>query len=586
LSTLLYADPQHGFATFNAFKHPKDFTHYDFVNPDAPKGGELTLGALGSYDSFHPFIITGVAAAGLGRTHATLLDQNWDEIASSYGYVAESLDVAPDFTWVIFHLNPKACFDNGQKITVDDVIFSFNTLREKGSPMYRTYYKAVTRVERQGENSIKFHLDGNTSRELPLILGQLPILSKVFFDTHDFTKPLTLPAPSSGPYKVKSFELGRSVVYERIKNWWGENVPSQKGQHNFDVISIDYYRDVNALFEAFKAGKITYRDENIAKFWVTGYTFPAVTSGRVKKDSVPHTIPEVRGIIFNLRKQKFADWRVRKALSDLFDFTWANKNLFYSQYMRYESYFPKSKLMHAKGVPTGRERDILIEYKAHLPADLFTQDITFPSHENETETRTIRQSAMKLFNEAGWHLVESKLIHDQTHEPLTIDLLITDPGLEKIALHLQKCFSPVGVHLNVRLLDVSSYQERVDQFDYDMVFMAVGQSLTPGNEQRSYWGTVSADQKGSPNLPGIKNHAVDALIEKVIQSATYDDIVAYTQALDRVLLWQYALIPMWGPQQSHLAYWDVFGRPARNPTYYPIGYTASWWAVPTQAVQP
>ena len=580
----IHATPQHGVSTFGTLKYPKNFTHFDYTNPNAPKSGDFTTAGLGTFDSLNPFIVIGMPAAtplaSVGMTFATLLTPAHDEIASNYGYVASSVEIAADHSFVIFNLNPKAQFDNGEKITTDDIIFSFETLRDKGHPMYRSYYKDISHVEKISEHAVKFHLSNTKSLELPSILGQLAVLSKKFFSVHDFSKTLVTPAPSSGPYRVAKTEFGRRIIFERIKNWWGEELPSQKGQNNFDRIIIDYYRDSTAMFEAFKAGKADLRYENISKQWVTGYGFDAVKKGLVKKEVTIHKNPEAtQGFAFNLRKPIFSDWRVRKAISDLFDFTWLNKNLFYNQYKRSESFFPNSPFTQ-KGVPTDNELALLTPFKEKLRAEIFTTPTILPMHKDATETRNIRKQSLALLAEAGWHLINGKLINATTKKPFMFEFLGADPAVEKVALHFKRCLADIGIEMNVRTLDTGSYMERMDGYDYDMFVMVLPQSITPGNEQRTFWGTKAADLKGGQNYTGLKNPAVDDLCEKIADAPNYETLTTAVRALDRVLMSSYIMIPHYYRGEITSAHWDRFGKPELHPTYYPLPYTSAWWIDP------
>jgi microcin C transport system substrate-binding protein len=577
-----HAAPQHGIATFGSVKYPSDFTHFDYANPDAPKGGDFTITNPGTFDSLNPFIVFGTPAASVGMTFATLLEQAHDEVMALYGYVATSVEIAPDRSFVIFNLNPKAQFDNGEPLTADDVIFSFDTLRTKGMPLFRGYYKHVSRVEKVSDHIVKFHLSDQKSLELPTILGQLPILSKKFFSVHDFSKTLVTPAPSSGPYRVAKTEFGRRIIFERVKNWWGEKIPTQNGKNNFNRIIVDYYRDSTAMFEAFKAGKADFRHENSAKLWATGYDFDTFKKGFVKRELTPHKSPQsTQGFAFNLRRPIFSDWRTRKAISDLFDFTWLNKNLFYEQYTRSESFFPNSPFAQ-KGVPAGDELALLTPFKNTLRADIFTTPITLPMHKDPTEIREIRKKSLALLAEAGWHLINGKIIHKETKKPFTFEFLNVDPAMEKVALNFKHSLAEIGIEMVVRTLDAGSYGERVEEYDYDMVTMGILQTITPGNEQRTFWGTKAADLKGGMNYAGLKDPVVDALCEKIADAQDYEMLTTAVKALDRVLMGSYIMIPHFYRDKIASANWDRFGKPAVHPAYYPIPYTSTWWVDPTK----
>lgn len=567
----------HGFSTFGQLKYSSTFNHFGYVNPNAPKGGEIKVAGLGTFDNLNPFIIKGTPAQGISQCYATLLESSFDEPATHYGYVAEAISVAPDLSWVIFKLNSNACFNNGKPITVDDIIFSFNILREKGHPLFRTYYKAVTKVEKLSDHEVKFHCPGNKSREIPAILGQIPALSKAYYETHPFEETTLTPPPCSGAYEIESLDAGRSVTYKRVKNWWGENISSQKGRHNFDIIKVDYYRDANAMFEAFKNGQVDIRHEGSSKLWSTAYTFPAIEQGFVKKERIKHNlcIPGSYGLFFNTRREIFNDRKARQALTEMFDFNWANKNLFYNTYKRIKSYFPNT-LFSATGIPEGEERALLEPYKDQIPTEVFTETFTLPEHNNENDIRKSSDKALKLLKEAGFEIKNQKLINVKTGKSFVFEALIYDQSLEKIFLHFQNYLKLIGIEMTVRLVDVSTYQERIDQYDYDMIISSNPQSPTPGNEQRDMWGSQAASMKGSRNAAGIHEKPIDEMIEKLIESKDYKTLITTTKALDRLLLWGYYMIPAWTTDSIPVAFWDRFGRPDIAPPYNPLTFDA-WW---------
>jgi microcin C transport system substrate-binding protein len=567
----------HGLSIFGDLKYQEAFTHFDYVNPNAPKGGEIKVAGFGTFNSLNPFIIKGTSAQGISDCYATLLSPCFDEPASYYGYVAESIKVAPDFSWVIFKINPKACFNNGNSITADDIIFSFNILREKGQPFFRTYYKAITKVEKISDHEVKFDCPGNHSREIPVILGQLPVLSKSYYETHNFDETTLDPFPSSGAYEVESLEAGRSITYKRVTNWWGENIPSQKGQHNFDKIKVEYYRDSNAMFEAFKNGEVDIRYESTAKLWSTAYNFPAIEQGLVKKEEIKHSLclPGSYGLFFNTRRDIFMNRKVRQALTEMFNFEWANKNLFYNMYKRIHSYFPNTPFS-ATGVPENEEKKLLETYKDDIPAEVFSIPFSLPEHKSEQDIRKSSDKALSLLKEAGFEIRNQKLINTKTGKPFIFEALIYDQSTEKIFLHFQNHLKLIGVEMKLRLVDVSTYQERVDQYDYDMIVANNPQSPTPGNEQRDMWSTAAANMKGSRNIAGIHEKPIDEIIEKIVESKDYKTLITTTKALDRLLLWGYYMIPAWASDNILIAFWDRFGRPNTTPPYNPVTSNA-WW---------
>jgi microcin C transport system substrate-binding protein len=566
----------HGFSTYDNLKYPADFTHFDYTNPDAPKGGTLRLGYLGTFDSLNPYIVKGVPPALVLLTTATLLEDTHDRSGAYYAYGAESIELAPDRSWVIFRLNPKAHFSNGDPVTADDVIWVFEALRTKGQPMYRTYYKNIHKVEKLDERTIKFSFNTTTNRELPAILGQLPLLSKKYYETHPFGETSLKSGPSSGPYEVDTVSSGRSFVIKRVKNWWGEMLPSQKGRHNFDKIRTDYYLENNALFEGFKSGQYDLRQENIAKNWVTAYDFPAFRQGRIKREELPHSLSDgTVGLIFNTRRPLFSDIRVRKALTLLFDFPWINKHLFYGLYKRNLSYYPNSDF-EAKGPPSEDEKAILQPFQRQLPPEALTQGFTLPTPQTETDHRALQEQAQDLLKEAGYEVKNATMTHAKTGKPLTFEILIYDKSLEKIMLNFALSLKRVGIGVSVRNLDAAAYQLRVDNLDFDMIYAGIPQSPSLGNEQRDFFGSERADIPGTRNFFGIKNTVVDQLIEQLIDARSYKSLVNHAKALDRVLLWNYYMIPAWHSGIVRVAWWDRLSKPNITPRYRGLDIT-TWW---------
>lgn len=575
------AAPSHGFSVFGSLKYSENFTHFDYTDEKAPKGGMIVKGAPGSFDSINPFIVMGNPAVGLTQlTTARLMDESYDRAGECYAYVATHMDVAPDRSAVTFYLNPKATFSNNTPITVEDVIWSFETLREKGIPMFRTYYKNIKTVEKTGPYALKFTFNTTHNTELPFILGQLPILNKQFYETViNFDKTTLTPGPTSGPYVIESIDAGRSITYKRIPHWWGESVPSQKGLHNFDRVRIDYYMDSNALFEAFKAGKIHIYTETSIKNWMTGYNFPALKQGLVKRENISHHFSGgTYGLVFNTRAPIFQDLRVRKALTLAFDFYWINKNLFYGQYVRNLSYYPNSDFA-ASGLPTAPELAVLEGIKNQIPSDLLTTAYELPAATSEAEKRITLRKVKEIFKEAGYVLQDAHMIHAASKKPLTFEILLSDKSHEKVILNYVNTLKHIGIHVKVRTADAATYMNRIEKKQFDMILSMIPQSNSLGNEQRDFFGSERADAVGSFNYAGIKNPAVDYLIEKLIAAPTYKDLVICAHALDRVLLFNYYMIPAWHSQTSKIAYWDKFGKPDLHPKYLPY-YFENWWALP------
>ena len=570
----LAIEPVHGLAMHGDLKYPAGFTHFEYANPDAPKGGQIHLSALGSFDSLNPYILKGRDASSLGLVFDTLTENSSDEAFSHYGLIAESMEVPEDRSWVIFNLRPAARFHDGNPITAEDVAFSLEILKTKGHPFYRSYFGSVDKTEILGSHRIKFSFEGAENRELPLIIGQLPILPKSWWSDREFDET-TLEFPlGSGPYKVKQIDPGRSITYERVKDYWAENLPVNKGRYNFDEIHIDYYRDATVALEAFKAGEFDFRQENVAKNWAIAYDIPAVTQGQIIKEGIPHEQGTgMQAFVFNTRREMFKDTRVRQALGLLFDFEWTNKNLFYDAYTRSNSYFSNTELA-SSGIPQGEELAILERYRDQLPKELFTQPFTLPETKGDGNIRPNLRQALRLFKQAGWQLKNKKLINPEG-QPMTFEVLLVQPTFERIVLPYVRNLEKLGINVSVRTVDTSQYKNRLDQFDFDMVIGNFGQSLSPGNEQRDFWGSSVADEQGSRNLMGIRNPVIDELIELVISAPDRDSLVARTRALDRVLLWQHYLIPNWHITQHRIVYWNKFSRPAIAPRYALGFYT--WW---------
>jgi microcin C transport system substrate-binding protein len=573
------AAPSHGLSLFGDLKYGPDFTHFDYANPAAPKGGTMRLSAIGTFDSLNPYIVKGVSAAGMSQTFDTLMLASEDEPGSEYGLVAESADLAPDRKSVLYTLRKEARFHDGTPITPDDVIWTFDTLREKGQPMYRSYYGDVEKIEAEGERGVRFYFKSAENRELPQIVGQMPILSKRYWEGRDFTKT-TLETPlGSGPYKVETVDPGRSITYRRVPDYWAADLPVRKGRDNVGEIRYDYYRDGTIALEALKAGQYDVRLENSSKAWATGYDGPALRQGLLKKAEIPNELPRgMQGFGYNLRRPLFEDSRVRQALAYAFDFEWSNKNLFYDAYKRTRSYFDNSELA-ATGVPQAEELRALEPFRGKIPGEVFTKEYDPPKYDGSGNIRDGLRDALKLLKEAGWGIKGGKLVNDKTGQPFEFEILLVQPEFERIVLPFVRNLERMGITARVRTVDASQYQKRMDTFDYDMAVVSFGQSLSPGNEQRDYWGSPAAGEEGSRNILGIKNPVIDALVEEVIKAPDRAALVARTRALDRVLQWGFYVIPHYHTDVSRVAYWDKFRRPETAPKYG-IGLD-TWWVDPT-----
>ena len=576
--SVAHAAPSEVMSLFGDLKYAPGFTHFDYVNPQAPKGGTIRYSAIGTYDTLNPFVIKGVPAAGIGMIFDTLSASSEDEPASEYGLAAKSIDLAPDKLSVLYTLRKEARFHDGTPMTPEDVIWTFETLRAKGQPIYRQYYGDVTKVEKEGDRGVRFYFKSAKNRELPQILGQMPVLSKKYWSGRDFEKTTLDPPLGSGPYTIQSIDPGRSITYRRVADYWGADLPVNKGRFNFDTIRYDYYRDATIALEAFKAGQYDTRLENSSKDWATGYDSPAFRAGLIKKEQIPNQLPSgMQGFGFNLRRPIFQDPRVREALAYAFDFEWSNKNLFYGAYQRTRSYFDNSELA-ATGAPQGKELAILEKFRGQIPDAVFTAEYDPPKYDGSGNIRDGLRAALKLLKEAGWTFKGEQLVNDQTGQPFEFEILLDNPQFERIVLPFVQNLKRMGITARVRTVDPAQYEKRMETFDFDMTVVLFPESLSPGNEQREYWGSRAADEQGSRNLLGVKNKVVDALIEELVQAPDRASLVAQTRALDRVLQYGYYVIPNFHLAAFRVAYWDKLRRPAVSPKYAP-GFD-TWWLDP------
>lgn len=573
------ADPQHAVAMHGDIKYGPDFTHFDYTNPDAPKGGTIRLSALGStFDSFHPFILKGVSAAGAGSPFETLTVSSMDEAFTGYGLLAETIEMPEDRSWVAFNIRPEAKWHDGQPVSAEDVVFTFNILMEKGHPQYRFYYGDVESVEATAQRRVKFTFKSADNRELPLTVGQLPVLPKHYWADKDFSKTTLEPPLGSGPYKVKSFEPGRNVVYERVQDYWGKDLAVNAGKNNFDEIRYDYYRDHTVAVEAFKGGAFDFRYENTAKNWATLYDTEEVKNGLINKMTFKHEVGTgMQAFVYNLRREKFQNPKVREALAYAFDFDWANKNLFHDQYSRTTSYFSNSELA-SSGLPTGRELEILEQFRDQLPPEVFTKTYMPPKTDGSGKIRGNLKTAVTLLKEAGYVVKNRKMTNAKTGEALSFEILLVSPAFERIVLPFKKNLERLGIEASVRIIDVAQYKERTDNFDYDIIVDVFGQSQSPGNEQYNYWTSEAADRSGSRNSIGIKDPVIDELVKLVVSAPDRDELIHRTRALDRALLWGHYVIPNWHLKIARIVSWNKFGMPKTYAKYNP-GYTAwsLWW---------
>jgi len=558
-------------AMHGAAKYADNFSNLEYTNPNAPIGDTLKEQAIGSFDSLNPFIIKGSPAAGLrflgqSKIYDSLMEQSYDEPFSMYGLLAETIEYdTEDRTWVAFNLNPKAKWHDGKPVTADDVIWSFNNFMEHGSPFFKAYYGDVVKTEAASPTRVKFTFKDDGNAELPLILSQMSVLPKHYWEAeeNDFAKTTLTPPLGSGPYKIEKIDAGRSITYKKVADYWGKDLPINKGKFNFDRVEYDYYKDSNVALEAFFAGEYDYRIENTAKLWETAYTAPAVKKGDIIKEEISHKRPQgMQAFIFNIRKPIFEDIRVRKALEQAFDFEWSNKQFAYGGYKRTNSYFENSELAAEDGAPSGRVLEILEDYRGTIPDSIFTARYQPPLTDGSGNLRKNLRTAMKLLDEAGYKLGKDGIrVHKETGKRLSFEIIDANPLFERWVLPMIANFKKIGVEANFRSLDPAQYQNRMNDFDFDMTVMSIGQSSSPGNEQRDFWASEKADINGSRNYIGIKSDVIDDLVERIIKAPSRDELVALTRAMDRVLLSGHYLIPHWHVDYWRIAYWKKLQHP-------------------------
>ncbi len=576
---------KHALSLFGDVKYPADFKHFDYVNPQAPQGGVVRQVAFGTFDNFNTVIagVKGNIAAGTELFRETLMTPALDEVSAEYGLLAEAVSHPDDHSSVTYRLNAKARWHDGKPVTADDVIYSFDVFK-KNSPFYGAYYRHVTKVETTGAREVTFSFDGPGNRELPQIVGQLPVLPKHWWEgtdqngkKRDITQT-TLELPlGSGPYRLKEFAPGRTLVYEKVDDYWGKDLNVIVGTRNFQTIRYEYFRDSTVTLEAFKGDQVDWRTENSAKNWATSYDFPAVRDKRVLLEEFPvRNVGSMQAFAFNVRRDKFKDARVRRAFNFAFDFEEMNKQVFFGQYKRISSYFEGTELA-STSLPEGKELAILETVRDKVPADLFTKPYTNPVGGNQQANRNNLRDALALFREAGYEIQNTKLVNAKTGEVFTFEFLVDDPATERFVLFYKPSLERLGMTVNVRVVDSAQYENRLRQWDFDIIVASWGESLSPGNEQRDFWSSGAADRLGSRNLVGIKNPAVDALIERVIFSKDRDDLVAATKALDRVLLWNFYVVPQWTYGKQRTARWDRFGHPENMPKYGAAAFPTVWW---------
>lgn len=577
--------PRHGIALHGEPKYPPGFTHLDYVNPDAPKGGTIKFSAIGSFDSLNPFVIKGTQAAGMnflrsGFVYESLMQNSWDEPFSLYGVVAESIELPEDKSWVAFNLRPQAKWADGKPITADDVVWTFETLMEKGNPFFKAYYGDVEKAEAVSPSRVKFTFKVAGNAELPLIVAEIAILPKHYWtaEGRDFAQGALTPPLGSGPYKIGRVEPGRKIEYLRRDDWWGKDLPFFKGFYNFDRIEYDYYRDTNVALEAFFAGQFDVQEENTAKLWASAYNAPPVLDGRIVKEEIENARPAgMQAFIYNIRRPVFADPKVREALAYAFDFEWSNRQFAYGSYIRTDSYFENSELA-SSGLPSGAELALLERFRGKIPGEVFTKTYAPPATDGSGNLRDGLRRASQLLDEAGWKPGPDG-VRMKEGKKLEFEIIDSSPMFERWTLPFIRNLKRLGVTATFRAIDSAQYQNRMNDFDFDMTISVFGQSDSPGNEQRDFWGSAKADMQGSRNYIGVRDPVVDQIVEELIQAKSREDLTAHVHALDRILLWNHYTIPMWHYPKWRIARWSYIERPETLSGINPL-IASTWWRKP------
>jgi microcin C transport system substrate-binding protein len=569
---------------FGDLKYPATFQHFEYVNPDAPKGGSLRLATLGSYDSLNAYILKGEPAAGLNLLYDTLLQKSYDEPFSAYGLLAERVELAADRSSVTFRLRKQAKWHDGSPITAADVVFTFDTLKKDGHPFYQAYYHEVTKAEALNPRTVRFTFASTQNRELPLIIGEMPVLPKQYYTTHPFAESTLTPPLGSGPYKVAKVDAGRSIQYARVPDYWAKDLPVMRGRYNFDRVRYDYYRDETVMVEALKAGEYDARQETISRIWATAYKGRPFDQGVLVRNEIMHEVPSgMQGFVFNTRRPMFADPALREAMNYAFDFEWENKTLFYGAYSRTTSYFSNSSFA-AEGVPSAAELKLLEPFRDSLPPRLFTEPHTVPVSDGGGVNRINLLKAKHILDKAGWKVRDGLLRRPGTDEPVVMQFLIASPPFERAISPYLYNLKKLGITASIRMVDQAQYQRMLDSFNFDITMAVFGQSSSPGNEQKDYWHSSQANVPGTRNIAGVAHKAVDALVERIVKAESLEELQTACRALDRVLLWNFYVIPNWFNQSYRMVYWDKFGRPSTLPKY-DLGLVDTWWEEPAKAAK-
>jgi microcin C transport system substrate-binding protein len=572
---------RHAVALHGEPRYPADFKQLEYVNPNAPKGGVIKLAALQTFDNLNPYILKGVAAVGSTLPFETLMERSADEAFSVYGVLAESIAVASDRSWVAFKLRPQARFHDGSPVTAADVVFSFKLLLDKGHPSYKLLYRDVRSVKALDSMTVRFDFKDGSNRQLPLQVGELPILSEKFWRGKDFSATTLQPILGSGAYRIAQVDAGRSITYERVKDWWGANLPLNRGRYNYDQIRFDYYRDETVQLEAFLAGRYDVRQEATAKLWSTAYRSPHLATGALVKQELPNQLPTgMQAFVLNTRRPQFQDPRVREAMDWAFDFEWSNKTIAFGAYQRTNSFFNNTELA-ATGLPDAAELKLLEPYRGKIPDEVFSKIYASPKTDGSGNPRENLRRASDLLSAAGWMLKDGKLV-DAAGKPFSFVVLDQNTRFERWLQPYFRNLERLGIKPQLRVVDTAQYQNLVNAYDFDVITSVFPQSLSPGLEQRDFWSSANTDVVGGNNLIGIKDPVIDALVEGVIAADDRQDLITHARALDRVLLWHRFVVPQWYIGTYRLAYWNKFGQPSVAPKYG-LGYLDQWWIEPEKA---
>ena len=574
-SKIFAADFQHGISFFGDLKYPKNFKHFHYVNPNTPKGGQIKYASEGTFNNLNPFILKGIAPAAMNLVFDSLMESSDDEIYSKYGLIAQAVKLSDDRKSITFKLRPAARFHDGSKLTADDVIFSFNTLKEKGHPTYAMIYRDILNAKKINDYQVQFSFKNADNRELPLLIASLPVFSKKYFSQNEFDKT-TLESPlGSGPYRLKKIDAGKSITLERAPNYWAKDLPINVGRYNFDEITYEFYRDNNVLVEAFKAGAYDFRQENIARNWANAYNIPKVESGEIIKKEIKHDLPApMQCFVFNLRREKFQNLNLRKAIALSFDFEWVKDKIFYGSYTRTSSFFDNSQFA-STGLPRKAELKILNRFKGQIPDSVFNEEFKMPKTDGSGFARENLTKAWKLLEEAGYFMKNGRLIDPKTEKPVEIEFLVSGKAFYMVIAPMIKNLAVLGIKAKTRLVQENQYLNRLKTHDFDMIVHVFSSGMVPSDEQFAYWHSSQSNVIGGNNFAGVKNAAVDYLVEKISSAKSREELQIFTKSLDRILLNSYFVIPQWYSSHHRILYQNKFAMPKKAPPYS-LGLD-TWW---------